>query len=524
METARQINPKYPIGEQSFEKLRANGSVYVDKTLYIEKIIQSGSQYYFLGRPRRFGKSLFLSTLACFFEGKRHLFKGLYADSILWDWETHPVLYLDLNTESYSSAMSLPEILDYHLGIWEEKYGITASSDNVSLRFNRIIRTASQKTGKGVVVLVDEYDKPLVNNIHCPEQVETFRDQLASLYSNFKTCADYLRLVFLTGVSRFGRLSVFSGLNNLRDISLENEYAAICGITEQELIDNFCQGINDLAKDEGLSAKDAMAELKRFYDGYHFSRNLTDIYNPYSLLNAFEKKQLGNYWIESGYPTLLVQQLRKFDTDLGSLFEAECFEEELKQLDIDSSRPIALLYQTGYLTICGYDRTSRLYSLRLPNEEVKVGFLNFLLPHYADFNGASTSRFSVHRFVEEFRNGDVESFMKRLESLFASIPYDMHIDQERNLHNVLLMLMILVGLEVQTEYRTSDGRIDLFIKTDRFYYIIELKVNSSAKVALNQIKDKGYALPFATDNRRIIKIGVNFSTEKRRITGWLSES
>lgn len=517
----REKRVKYPVGQQSFERLRKEGYLYVDKTEFIERIVESGSNYYFLGRPRRFGKSLFLSTLSCFFEGKRELFKGLYADSMDWDWQEYPVLYLDLNTESYSTEESLPEVIEFNLRKWEEHYGIKTVTDNLSLRFKNIIESVSEITGKEVVILVDEYDKPLVNNIHNRVQADRFREQLAAIYSNFKTCADHIRLVFLTGVSRFGKLSVFSGLNNIRDISFDNEFSDICGISEKELTDNFGQGIAELAAAEGISGEETLAELKRRYDGYHFARVSKDIYNPFSLLSVFESKAFRNYWIESGMPTLLAQQLRKFDVDLASMFEAECFEEDLRNLDMDTPRPLALLYQTGYLTIRDYDRRLRLYTLRLPNEEVKEGFLNFLLPYYANFHGETSSRFSVHRFVSEMRDGDVDAFMKRLESMFASVPYDMAMDSERNLHNALLMLMILVGLDVQAEYRTSDGRIDLFVKTDRFYYIIELKTDSSARAALDQIERMDYALPFATDSRRVIKIGVNFSTQHRRITEWL---
>ncbi len=514
------VSVKYPVGEQSFERLREGGYLYVDKTRFIEKIINRG-KYYFLGRPRRFGKSLFLSTLSCFFQAKRHLFKGLYADAMDWDWEPYPVLYLDINVKNYDDPAALSNLLEDTLSRWENEYGIVPEIDDFSLRFRNIIREAYLKTGKGVVILVDEYDKPLVNNIHDHDKMESFRNELAAIYTNFKSCADYIRLVLLTGVSRFGKLSVFSGLNNISDISLDSDFADVCGISEIELEENFSEGIRNLAINEDLSEEETRAELKRQYDGYHFARKGCDIYNPFSLLNVFDKKEFGNYWIDSGIPTLLAQQLKILEVDLKSVFDAKCFEEDLKTLDMDSPRPLALLYQTGYLTIRDFDRRTRIFSLRLPNEEVKVGFLNFLLPYYANFHGETSSRFSVHEFVNEFNNGDVDGFMRRMESMFSAIPYEMAMDSERNLQNALLILMMLVGLDVQTEYRTSDGRIDLFVKTDKFYYIIELKIDKSAQEALTQIEEKGYALPFATDNRKVIKIGVSFSTSRRRITEWL---
>jgi len=318
-----------------------------------------------------------------------------------------------------------------------------------------------------------------------------------------------------------GKLNVFSGLNNISDISLENDFAEVCGITEEELDTIFGEGLQQLAQNEEMSLEEIRAELKRQYDGYHFGRNSRDIYNPFSLLNVFDKKEFGNYWIDSGLPTLIAQELRRMDVDLRTVFEAKCFEEDLKTLDMDSPRPLGLLYQTGYLTISSFDRRSRVFSLKIPNEEVKVGFLNYLLPYYANLNGETSSRFSIYEFIREFKEGDVEGFMHRLQSMFSAIPYEMEMESERNLQNALLIFITLIGLDVQAEYRTSDGRIDLFIKTERFYYIIELKINQSAKDALDQIKEKRYELPFATDDRKIIKIGVSFSTSKRCITEWL---
>ena len=306
---------KYPIGEQSFENLRKGGFLYVDKTEFVDKIV-NGSKYYFLGRPRRFGKSLFLSTLKCFFEGKRELFKGLYADNMDWDWEEYPVLYLDLNIGRYYDGDKLSDILDRQLREWEEKYEINVKDTDPEQRLATIIRIASQKTGKGVVILVDEYDKPLVNNIHNRKQFIRYRNELATLYTNFKSSADYIRLVFLTGVSRFGKLSVFSGLNNIRDISFIDDFASICGITEEELLNNFQDGINELAQKYNRSIKDELIKLKLHYDGYHFSEGCPDIYNPFSLIQVFDNKKYSNYWIASGTPSLLAEQLKRTAADI----------------------------------------------------------------------------------------------------------------------------------------------------------------------------------------------------------------
>lgn len=512
---------KYPIGEQSFEELRKGGFLYVDKTLFIERIVES-SKYYFLGRPRRFGKSLFLDTLKCFFEGKRHLFKGLYADTMKWDWEPHPVLKLDFNTGKYKTPEDFDEVISYHLEKWEKIYEVANEYENIAIRFHNIIRAAYEKTGKGVVILVDEYDKPLVNNLHNSDNFKYCRDKLSALYSNFKSCAEYLRLVFLTGVSRFAHLSVFSDLNNIRDISLNDDYAAICGITEEELKANFSEGIRNLAIKYNKDEVRIIDRLRLYYDGYRFTDEETYLYNPYSLLNVMQDKRFAEYWIASGTPTLLMEELKRFDVDLNSLLNSKCSRNALSGLDLDNPKPVALFFQTGYLTIKDFDIETDLYTLGLPNEEVKTGFLGYLLPYYLNTGGEDTP-FIVNEFVKEFREGDVDGFMRRMKSLFASVSYKMRMDQEINVHNGMLMLMLLVGLSVQAEYCTSAGRIDLFVATEKYYYIIELKLDGSAQEALDQINAKDYALPFAVSNRRIIKIGVNFSTKTRTLDDWIAE-
>lgn len=511
---------KYPIGQQSFEVLRENGYLYVDKTRFLYHIL-NGGQYFFLGRPRRFGKSLFLSMLKCFFQGKRHLFSGLYADTLEWDWEEHPVLYLDLNMDVYKTEHSFDDLIINHLENWEQIYGVTKIASTLSMRFHNIIATAHAKTGKQVVILVDEYDKSLVNNINNPTLYKQFQNSLSALYSNFKSSADHLRLVFLTGVSRFGKINVFSGLNNIDDISFDDRYNDICGITEEELNRYFQEGVDVLATKFDKSEKEIYAELKRNYDGYRFSPFGKDIYNPYSILKVMDKGMFDYFWIESGPPTLLAEQLVKFNVDLTKQLDVRCTKEDLVGIDLNNPRITALLYQTGYLTIKSYDPASRLYTLALPNDEVKRGFLDSLLPYYANTHGES-SAFVVYKFVEEFQTGDVDGFMTRLQGLFSSTSYMMKLDNENNFHNALYILMLLSGLNVKTEYSTSNGRIDLFISTERYCYVIELKRDSTPEAALAQINEKGYILPFSVENKELIKIGVNFSTRTRSITGWLT--
>ena len=510
---------KYPIGEQSFELLRKDGNLYVDKTKYIETIL-NGSKYYFLGRPRRFGKSLFLSTLKCFFEGKRELFKGLYADTMDWDWEEYPVLHLDLNTLKYKSIQDLDSLFDLQMRKWEEKYGIDTGQTIHSLRFGELLRLISEKTGKTVVILVDEYDKPLVNNIDNPELFNEFRNTLAALYSNFKSGADYIRLVFLTGVSRFGKLSVFSGLNNISNISFDYRYAGICGISEEELPENFQEGIKTLGEINGQTEEETVAELKRRYDGYHFTEVSPDIYNPFSLLNVFDKSRYSNYWIESGTPELLVTQLKRADVDLAKLMSARSNEALLSGLDIDNMSAVALLFQTGYLTIKSYNARARLFQLGLPNDEVREGFLEYLLPAYSSVKKDDAPVF-IYDFQTEIEEGRVDEFMRRLQSFFSGTSYEMKMEEERNVQNAMFILFRLLGLSVDVEYRTSEGRIDILVRTDRYVYIMELKYDRSAEEALAQIERKEYTLPWAVDSRETITIGINFSTSRRTIDSWL---
>lgn len=512
---------KYGVGEQSFRVLREGGFLYIDKTQYIEKIINE-SQYYFLGRPRRFGKSLFLSTLKFFFEGRRDLFKGLHADTIDWDWAPHPVLHISLNMWDYSKPGVLDVALNAHLVKWEQEYKPSYIASDVSSRFSNIIEQAYKQTGKGVVILVDEYDNPLVDNLNNPQLFEYYRRQLSAIYSNFKSSADYIRLVFLTGVSRFGKISVFSGLNNIKDISFRNDYAAICGITQQELVDNFQYGIRQYAESEQISEEEVLYDLKRWYDGYHFSPNCPDIYNPFSLLNSMDEKRLSSYWMTSGgVPTILWEGMKKGNCyNLEALLSSQVNETQLLGIDMDSDDPLPLLYQTGYLTIKDYDKSSMLYTLGLPNSEVKKGFLEYLLPKFSSIN-KNRVPFEISLFVKDVNSGNAEGFMQRLQTLFAGYSYEMRLENENNLHNVIFMLMLLMGINVQTEYKTSDGRIDLLITTDKYRYIIELKIDSTPEEALRQINDKQYALSFDVGHKTVIKIGANFSNAERRFSGWI---
>lgn len=507
----------YPIGQQDFRKIRENGSIYVDKTSFVEKIARNSSMFYFLARPRRFGKSLFLSTLQYFFEGQRELFKGLYIDSFNWQWKSHPVLRLDLNVEKYAEPGMLDGVLDNYFKDWEKRFGVETIAENLSSRFGNIIKTAHERTGHAVVILVDEYDKPLVGNLNKDENFEHYRAKLASIYSNFKSSAAHIRLVFLTGVSRFSKLSVFSDLNNLRDITFSDEFAEICGITEKELRESFHAGIHALAENNDLSYDEACNELKYNYDGYRFTKKGSEIYNPWSVLNAMAEKSISDYWSMTGKPTLIAEAMHRFDQDIESLLNTHCDETTLFGFDLRSTSPLSMLFQTGYITIKDYDRPTKLYTLGVPNREVTNSLFNELLPQYVKVKSGGDSETVVRNIINNILLGQPEKLVRNLNIFLSGIPYDMKMENENNLHNAIYILLTLIGMKAETEVRSSDGRIDLVVKTHLYIYIIELKFDRSAQEAIDQIEEKQYALPYANDTRRLFKIGINFSTSSRRL-------
>ncbi|MDE7418683.1 MAG: ATP-binding protein [Muribaculaceae bacterium] len=513
---------RYAIGQQDFKTLRKDDAFYIDKTAFVYKIARSKSKYYFLARPRRFGKSLFLSTLKYFFEGQRELFKGLYIDSIDWNWEASPVLHLDLNTDSFSESGMLPSVLEKQFRGWEEKYGIEVIDLSYSQRFGTIIEKAHEKTGRQVVILVDEYDKPLVNNLKNTENFEHYRTQLASIYSNFKSSAEHIRLVFLTGVSRFSKLSVFSDLNNLDDITFEDAYADICGITEKEMLENLHEGIRALAAKRKEDFTKTCAMLKLNYDGYRFTPEGSDIYNPWSVLSCLKKERIGAHWNLTGTATVVAEALRDADVDIERTLSARWDLDDLAGLDLLNADPTALLYQAGYLTIADYDEDSNSVRLKVPNEEVRKGLFKNLLEVYLKPK-SGTVKSILDGIREGIDTGNPEEMMKSLDAYFAGIPYDLKVENENNFHNIFYVLATLIGMDAKAEVHTSNGRIDLLIETPKYIYVIELKYDGTPDEALRQIDEKGYARQFATDSRRLFRIGVNFSSETRRIESWKIE-
>jgi hypothetical protein len=509
-----------PIGVQDFEKLRKGYYLYVDKTAFIYQLVSTGC-YYFLSRPRRFGKSMLLSTLHAYFSGKKELFEGLAIEKLEQDWIEYPVLHLDLNTSEYKTEDDLRNKLSSYLDDWEQQYG---RDNRISLgdRFEGVIRRAYEKTGQRVVILVDEYDKPVLQAIEDEKLQDTFRSILKGFYGALKSMDALIKFAFLTGVTKFNKVSVFSDLNNLEDISLDKPYASICGITDEEIDTALVPYVQRLAEATGRSYDDVRKELQIQYDGYHFVYNSVAVYNPFSLLNTFKKNEFNNYWFETGTPSYLVHLLKKYHCKLEEMASAQVSDKALRGIQSQSSDPIPMIYQSGYLTIVGYNPTYKLYQLGIPNKEVEDGFYNYLLPNYANVSESQTE-FYIANFVEEVKAGKVDDFFKRLSSLFADTPYELVKDLENHYQNVIFIVAKLMGLYVKAEYHTSEGRIDLLLQTDDYTYVMEFKLDGTAEEAIAQINDKNYTLPFAIGKRKLVKVGVNFSSKTRNIDRWIVE-
>ena len=505
---------KYPIGIQDFEKLRTNGYSYVDKSRFVYKLATEG-EYYFLSRPRRFGKSLFLSTLEAYFQGKKELFEGLAIYDLETDWKKYPIFHIDLNTANFREKDSLYTVLNDYLTSWEDKYGTRESEATLALRFKGVIARAAEKEGCGVVILIDEYDKPILQTLRAPELQAEHRAQLKAFYSVLKTQDRYIKFAFLTGVTKFGKVSVFSDLNNLTDISMDHRYISICGMTEKELLTNFKEGISELAEANGDTEEATIAKLKARYDGYHFEENTVGIYNPFSVLNTLSRLRYKDYWFETGTPTFLVDLLKMHNYRLPDMTKERVSDDVINSVDSLSTNPIPVIYQSGYLTIKGYDERFKKYLLGFPNREVEEGFLNFLLPLYT--SAGNNSPFLVDEFVQDVESGNPERFMQRMKAFFADTSYQVVGNAELYFQNAMYLVFKIMGFYTQVERPTSDGRIDAIIQTPNYIYVIECKLDRTADEAIKQIENNGYAEPFLMDKRKLYKIGVSFSSETRGV-------
>lgn len=520
-----------PVGMQDFKDIRTKNYLYVDKTEYVWTLSNS-SKSFFLSRPRRFGKSLFTSTLECYFRGKKDLFKGLY----LYDkenargedaWTEYPVITFYLSSGEFKATDGLRDILNNVLENVILEYDLTGSyaitGETLPVRFRNVLMNLKKKTGQNVVVLVDEYDKPLLETMYTnPEQEEINRALYKSFFSALKDMDGYLRFVFFTGITKFTKVSIFSDLNQLNDISLDNDYAGICGITQDELEGNFQPEIKALAEEEDLNYDECLAELQKMYDGYHFSKKGVGVYNPFSLLNAFSKRDFGTYWFGSGTPEILIKELQNSDISLARIGEGvEATSDEIENYTAENDNPIPLFYQTGYLTICGYDKEFELYSLKFPNDEVKYGFLNSLVP-YVLGNRNAENPVSLRYMFMDLKKGNPESFINRLTALLGGISYPegKAPAYEGEWSRQLYLIMKLMGAHANTEIHMATGRADCVVKTPDYIYVFEFKLDKPIDDAMAQIDDKGYTIPYSADSRKLYKIGVVFSSEKRNISGW----
>lgn len=509
----------YPIGIQDFENIRRDGYVYVDKTELIYNLSHGSGKYFFLGRPRRFGKSLLVSTMEAYFSGKKDLFDGLAIADLEKDWTQYPVLRFDLTGQSYMEPKDLDDTLNAQLVGFEKHYGVAKTAETAASRFRLLIEAAFEKTGRPVVILIDEYDKPIVDNLGDESLVDAFRKQLQGFYSVMKAKDACIKLGFLTGVTKIGKLSVFSGLNNLKDISMDARYTDICGISETDLKTYFDESVAELAQAHGLTVSETYSQLAEMYDGYHFCEDSDGLYNPFSLFNTFDSLKFKEYWFETGTPSFLVKVMIETDYDVTRLSDEEIDAPALMDVDSVYHNPIPLLYQSGYLTIKGFEPEYGLYHLGFPNREVKHGFLNFLVKYYTP-SRVDSGTMLVSKMLKDLRSGNAEGFMQKLEALFAKTSYQIQGDSEKDFQYAMYILLELMGEYVEVEKATSNGRIDVLLQTKEYIYIIEIKINDTVEAALQQIEEKAYARRFADDNRQLFKIGVRFSTERRCIDSW----
>lgn len=503
---------KYPIGIQAFSKIIEEGFVYVDKTAFIKSLLAQGG-YFFLSRPRRFGKSLLLSTLHAFFEGRKDLFKGLAIENCDVDWTPSPVLHFDLNAEDYAQENGLVSILDMWLAKYERIYEvIPEEGDSLPKRFHNLILQAYNRSGRKVVILVDEYDKPLLGMEEDSTQFIRNQSLLKGFFGNLKTMDSFIRFAFITGVARFGKVSIFSDVNNLYDISLASEYSDICGWTEQELLSNFKSGIEKLAEERGETFEYTLNALREFYDGYLFTPKGNRLYNPFSVLLALQNREIEPYWFESGTPTFLARSLRERGVDVALLNGAIRNRESLISVAFPSDDVVPLMFQTGYLTIKSYEPRTRRFELRFPNREVEIGFARNLLPLYAPPTQNFDGPYNVLSFQDDLFDGRPIDFMERLGALLKAMPYEMH--GENVYQSIVYLVCVLSGTEGIPEQHSYKGRCDLTVTTPEYIYIFEFKYNRTVEEAMAQLYDRDYAGRYALDKQTVYLIGANFSTDK----------
>ncbi|MDB9078503.1 ATP-binding protein [Parabacteroides distasonis] len=521
MNIATDFIRKFPIGVQSFESLRKNKYLYVDKTEQIYLLANSGKAF-FLSRPRRFGKSLLISTLEAYFQGQKELFEGLAIDKLEKEWKQYPVLHLDLNAELFNSTESLIALLSNQLTQWEQKYGKGEDEVTLSLRFKGVIRRAAAQARLPVVVLIDEYDKPLLQSINNPELHNAYKDILKAFYGVLKSADKDLQFYLLTGVTKFSQVSVFSDLNQLRDISMNDRYNNLCGLTWAEIKRDFQPELKRLGEIQNLTQEQVQEKMTSLYDGYHFTYGSEGLFNPFSVLNVLSDSKFENYWFRTGTPTFLVELLKKTDYDLRHIDGVELDVDSFADYKADATRPIPVIYQSGYLTIKDFNKEFNLYTLGFPNNEVKYGFLNFITPFYTEVP-ATQNAFYIGKFVQELRAGKTDEFLERLRAFFADFPYELNTKTERHYQVVFYLVFKLMGQFTQAEIRSAKGRADAVVYTPDYIYVFEFKLNGSAREAIQQIDQKGYLIPYIADQQEVIKVGVSFDAKERNLGEWIIE-
>ncbi len=513
----------YPIGIQTFERIRKEDKLYIDKTEYIYRMSHTSGKFFFLGRPRRFGKSLLVSTMKSYFEGKKELFKGLAIEKWEKEWTEYPVIHLDM---SGGKHMEKEQLEDYLCDMLEEQellLGVTGNNKMPNLRFKDLILQLYKKTGKQVVVLIDEYDAPLLDVAHDNDKLEELRNVMRNFYSPLKKYEEYLRFVFLTGITKFSQLSIFSELNNITNISMNDDYAGVCGITEEEILEQMSDDIDMLAQAHGLSRGETVAKLKDYYDGYHFSGMSPDVFNPYSLLNCFSERKFGAYWFISGTPTYLINMMRKFDTLPADIGRVEADESEFDAPTENMTTIMPLLYQSGYITIKDYNRDYNYYTLDVPNKEVKIGLTKALIPSYVTRNTLAATT-TARRIAQTLDKQDMDGALHLLQDFLGTVPYCNVTNYEGHYQQMLFVIFtLLTAYVVDVEVHTPDGRVDVVLLTKTDLYIIELKLNKSAQAAMQQINLKNYAQRFALSGKPITKVGINFDSTKGNIEDWVIE-
>lgn len=514
----------YPVGIQTFERIRKENKLYIDKTEYIYRMTHSGGCYFFLSRPRRFGKSLLVSTFESYFSGKKELFEGLAIEKLEQEWMEYPVLHFDMSGGKHMEKEQLEDYLSNRLEAEERKWGITHTKRGANDRLTELITTAYEISGKQVVVLIDEYDAPMLDVAHDKETLDVLRNVMRNFFSPLKMCEPMLRFVFLTGITKFSQVSIFSELNNIKNVSLDDEYAGVCGITKEELLTQMSEDIDMLAEAQGMTREETIAKLKENYDGYHFSPASPDVFNPYSLLNCFDDKNFGAYWFSSGTPTYLINMLRKFKVlpaKIGrSLARSSAFDAPTENLKTITP----LLYQSGYITIKGYDKMSQLFTLDLPNKEIKVGLFESLLPYYLEGMYAEEGDVAIAQMSVLIRQGDMDGALRLFQEFLGTVPYCNNTNYEGHYQQVLFIIFtLLTHFVVDVEVHTPNGRVDVVMETEDTLYLIELKLNKSAQAAMQQINLKQYDQRFARCGKPIVKVGVNFDAKKGNIEDWTIE-